>query len=186
MCSITRAGKVILGSGSVAPLEALISEKVPSCTGFPELIYCTMGLDSGLSRVFRRTANTSSTNSRGPGTDMSGNINPTSTQSLPHGREQTFQTLWRQRSEATRGLPEGPMDPPEEREEKVNSGQENTALTCPQRQRPQEVKGCSLDTNTATQRPTETASCTGTGVRRAVRETQYRHSSLQQRHLWPR
>lgn len=43
----------------------------------------------------------------------------TSTQSPPPGREDGFQTLWKLGSEAPQGLPEGPMDPPEEREEKV-------------------------------------------------------------------
>lgn len=144
-------------------LEAFLSEKVPSWASLPEPICGTVGLDSGLSRVFRRTANTSSTNSRGPETDRSGNINSTSTQSLPPGREHGFQTLWKQGSEATLWL-RAQWTPQKKKKRKWNLGQEKTALTCPLRQRPQEVKNCSLDTNTATQSPTETASCTGAGV----------------------
>lgn len=74
---------------------------------------------------------------------------------------------------------------PQKKKRKWNSVPEKTPLTHLLRQCPQEVEGCSLDTNTATQSPTETTSHTGAGVRRAITETQYGHRSSQQRHLGP-
>lgn len=56
----------------------------------------------------------------------------TSTQSPPPGREHGFQSLWKQGSEATQGLPASPMDPPERKEKVELRARENSTHSSPE------------------------------------------------------
>lgn len=59
------------------------------------------------------------------------------------------------------------------------------SLTCPLRQRPQEVEGCSLDADTTRQQHAEAAPHVGGGGCRAAAQLQDGHRGPEQKHLGP-
>lgn len=149
----------------------------------------TVGLESGLLRYSRRTANTCVTNSGGPETDMEEAPN------LP------LQGPPKRESASIRGKqgtePVGRPNPTLPQRGRVEDGDPSTAeqqasgargalwLTCLLRQRPQEIEGRPLDPHTAQQERAELAPRIGGRAPRTPAQLQQGHRGPQQGRLRP-